>query len=146
NSREAIALTFDDAAETIRGLPRDARSKAKDFFRSALLAAGRKLTRADIAVASALMERLNWNDGYCYPGAARIADDTGYSRRHVLSSRKKLAALDIIVTQPFQSEERGHEGLRVTFPPLVKFSSPASEENFTTPSEGGFTPLVKCTS
>ena len=133
---------FETVAADVIKLPASDRFKARDRVRKAIASIGRRLTACDRAVAEALLERINWKYGFCYPGASRLVFDTGFCRRQVLRSRLKLDDLGITVSQSVQHEPNRHGCKRVTFPTLVTSVSPPGDADVTTPGDMGVTPLV----
>lgn len=109
---------FNEITRAVAAIPDGRRYSAKEAVRSEIKRLGRALSNADRAVAEALLCRINWPRGYAWPGCGAIARETGFSRRHVIRSRGKLATLSLIVTARATSE-RGDAELRVTFPGLL---------------------------
>lgn len=119
---------FYDIVSKVAALPKQERWSAKDRVRRAVAKLGRKLTACDRAVAEALLEKVNWKHGYAYPGTAWLIQETGFCRRAVFQSKRKLALLGLITTKVVSSSVGEPEPLRVTFPDLVQQNALPSAE------------------
>jgi hypothetical protein len=126
-------LGFHATCALVVGIAKNQRSRAK---RRALerLPPGKKFA-AHRAVLDAILERINWRDGFAFPGFARIARDTGYGRRHVIRCINWLRAHGYVLRKHRKSGWGDQGSNFYTVPALVTQSismSPPTDTCITT--------------
>jgi hypothetical protein len=110
--------SYDNVARAISAIPEKLRLGARQRAHMKIAKQGRSRTACGRAVFDALLERLNWSEGQARPGYDRLRQDTGFSRRAIISSIGHLEhGREVLVKRPAKAD--GRTANRYTLPPLV---------------------------
>lgn len=111
-----VQQIFDHVVARIRAMAHKERPAAKDAAQK--LALRHRLSACNQSVFQAVLLRIKWDTGIVFPGYKCLQADTGFSRRSVASSVRRLRDARLFLTDPRRGKD-GRSSNHYTVPGLI---------------------------